>query len=461
MGNTECSVEKDTNCLKEQDRSFEAHWGSHGQKGNNRYLAAQEDNVAYGRSLVAHGDIPNGKSTVAASEPVTSRGAGSSSAPLPLEGFSDQDSLGSPMTSPAVCMCGAAFAFDTDVCHGCGRHRRALRIETDSRDVDLLLPLPGEDEDCDLKIWRALPDPQTGSIAANQRAAARAVQAELKTFPNDVERTVHALGPGRSAAKPPMQAKDDPAKEPDEDDLPPVERKVCYFDIDLGEHVPVPSHIEEGMFFKHVFRSGAAYEGEWHQGMRHGVGKQRWPDNTEYIGEWKRGRAMGNGRIKHADGDTYCGQWVNGRAQGRGVYRAQTGQAVYEGEFKCDLRDGKGIELWIDGSYYSGEFVKGAKHGLGEHVWPDSTHYLGTWRGNELCGPGRYTMKDGIVYEGHWSKSAIHGIGSYQWPNGQTYNGYYKMDKKHGLGVMVSPEGDRKECYWENGKPLKAKPTRK
>lgn len=62
------------------------------------------------------------------------------------------------------------------------------------------------------------------------------------------------------------------------------------------------------------------------------------------------GRAHGLGHIKHSDGDSYTGEWYNGRAHGCGVYRFQDGAACYEGQFRCDHRDGLGVESWVDGS---------------------------------------------------------------------------------------------------------------
>ena len=62
------------------------------------------------------------------------------------------------------------------------------------------------------------------------------------------------------------------------------------------------------------------------------------------------GRAHGLGRIKHSDGDSYCGEWLHGRAHGCGVYRFQDGAACYEGQFRCDQREGLGVESWVDGS---------------------------------------------------------------------------------------------------------------
>jgi len=237
-------------------------------------------------------------------------------------------------------------------------------------------------------------------------------------------------------------------------------RPDCYFDLDLGEG-PTQVRTDVPERHKFAFQSKAIYDGEWMRGDRHGVGRQRWPDGTEFIGQWFHGKAGGNGWIRHKDGDTYAGQWVDGRAHGFGVYRFHGGQAVYEGEFELDFRNGLGVELWADGSRYAGEFQKGVKHGVGEHTWPDQTQYTGSWNGNELSGPGRFVIRDGSTYRGEWNMSVIHGIGIYRWADGQEYAGRYEHDKKHGFGVLSTGGngGDGKHAgYWEAGKLVASKP---
>ena len=48
------------------------------------------------------------------------------------------------------------------------------------------------------------------------------------------------------------------------------------------------------------FNSGAVYEGEWQSEMRHGYGKQVWPDGAEYEGQWV------NDKVRF----TFLGAWI-------------------------------------------------------------------------------------------------------------------------------------------------------
>lgn len=240
----------------------------------------------------------------------------------------------------------------------------------------------------------------------------------------------------------------------------PFESSECrtrsYFDRDLGEGPDMQMHVHGPMRQRrwYRFRSQATYDGEWLGGVRDGVGRQVWPNGAEYMGQWQRGRASGRGYMKHADGDTYCGEWQEGRAHGQGVYAFHLGPAVYEGRFKRDLRDGSGVERWMDGSVYAGEYRAGAKHGVGEQRWPDGTTYDGTWISNEIHGYGRYTLRSGATYEGQWQSSVIHGIGKYTWPSGKVYEGQYSHDVKQGFGVLCLQSGKRQPGFWDRGKPI-------
>ena len=42
-------------------------------------------------------------------------------------------------------------------------------------------------------------------------------------------------------------------------------------------------------------------------------------------------------------------------------------------------QNGKGIEVWSDGSYYLGNFLEGVKEGHGIYFWADGSKYSGMW----------------------------------------------------------------------------------
>ena len=82
--------------------------------------------------------------------------------------------------------------------------------------------------------------------------------------------------------------------------------------------------------------------------------------------------------------------------------------ARYEGEWDADrnMRDGKGMQIWADGSIYEGY-----------------------WRNDKANGRGRLIHADGDVYVGDWKDDKAHGFGSYYHTDGARYEGYWKEDK--------------------------------
>jgi len=234
-----------------------------------------------------------------------------------------------------------------------------------------------------------------------------------------------------------------------------------YFDLDMGEAPKLDAaRPDERCSQIHTFQSGAVYDGEWLRDMRHGLGKQEWVDGTEYIGEWVRGRAHGKGRLSHHDGDVYTGEWINGRAHGLGIFEFQNGAAVFCGEFKGDLRDGVGEEIWQEGSVYRGNFRRGEKFGYGVNTWPDdSARYSGRWIRNELKGPGRFEVEHGQTYQGQWAQSSPSGMGKYEFSDGSIYAGQYELDKKHGFGILIGADGIEERAFWEHGSK-KARPLK-
>lgn len=97
-----------------------------------------------------------------------------------------------------------------------------------------------------------------------------------------------------------------------------------------------------------------------------------------------------------------------------GVYRKKQPQktlsngAMYEGEWNDETttRDGKGTQIWADGSLYEGY-----------------------WKNDKANGKGRLIHADGDVYEGEWKDDKAHGFGKYMHTDGAQYEGFWKEDK--------------------------------
>lgn len=71
--------------------------------------------------------------------------------------------------------------------------------------------------------------------------------------------------------------------------------------------------------------------------------------------------------------------------------------ARYEGEWNeaTNMRDGRGVQTWVDGSLYEG-----------------------FWKNDKANGQGRLIHADGDVYEGEWRDDKAHGYGKYMHTDG-------------------------------------------
>lgn len=156
-------------------------------------------------------------------------------------------------------------------------------------------------------------------------------------------------------------------------------------------------------FAYHVKTSQVGYVGSRNeQGLKHGYGKEVFP----------------NGRI-------YEGDYVNDKMQGQGTYVFANGDK-YEGGWFDNLRHGEGVMFFANGDVYKGAFVNGIREG---HA---------TWR----------YADSGNVYEGEIKQSKRDGQGTMTYGNGDVYTGGWKKDVKHGKGsYFVSRTGQRFDDY--------------
>ena len=111
-------------------------------------------------------------------------------------------------------------------------------------------------------------------------------------------------------------------------------------------------------------------------------------------------------------------------------------EAKYQGEWLSgtDVRDGRGFQIWPDGSLYEGFWMNNKANGRGRLIHADGDVYEGEWKDDKAHGYGVYMHADGARYEGYWSEDKQHGRGVEQWPDGAVYDGNYYEGEKHGEG---------------------------
>jgi mono/diheme cytochrome c family protein/uncharacterized OB-fold protein len=129
--------------------------------------------------------------------------------------------------------------------------------------------------------------------------------------------------------------------------------------------------------------------------------------------------------------DYYVGWSKNNKLNGYGLVTFRDSLNTYEGEILNDKKHGQGVTTWGGGQW------KGDR-------------YEGQYKDNKMNGKGVYISANGDRYEGEW-KDDKKSKGIMTWTNGDRYEGQYKDGKKHGQGVYIKANGARYEGTWKHG----------
>lgn len=123
--------------------------------------------------------------------------------------------------------------------------------------------------------------------------------------------------------------------------------------------------------------------------FRHGYGHYLWSEDGSkgnvYKGEWKYNIRHGKGIFIKGNGDNYRGDFKNNKYEGEGILKKQN-KNYYQGSFKNgQFLNGKGVETSVSENgikfVFTGNFVKGRREGLGWEVYEnDKQEYLVSYR---------------------------------------------------------------------------------
>jgi len=179
-----------------------------------------------------------------------------------------------------------------------------------------------------------------------------------------------------------------------------------------------------------VDANGLTYEGDWVKGKCHGHGTLTNNDKTvRYTGQWSNHMKHGRGE-ERIDDECYVGQFELNERHGTGtVSLVDSGETVYEGEWKAGERDGYGTSYrnieGVNTKAYEGEWQNGKGHGQGTAFDPVETEanvtmavkaYEGEWQNGDRHGFGiSYDTEEGTpakVYEGEWANDCHNGRGT-------------------------------------------------
>lgn len=83
-----------------------------------------------------------------------------------------------------------------------------------------------------------------------------------------------------------------------------------------------------------------------------------------------------------------------------------------------------------NGAIYHGQWSQdGLREGKGTQIWKDGSKYVGYWKNDQANGKGRLIHADGDVYEGEWYNDKAQGRGTYEHMDGAKYIGDWKEDR--------------------------------
>jgi hypothetical protein len=241
-----------------------------------------------------------------------------------------------------------------------------------------------------------------------------------------------------------------------------------------------------GLLARVVSHDNSSYEGEWRNGVKHGLGVHIFADGGFFDGVFNNGKYWtGKGRMVFPSGDSYDGKWLNGLKHGEGVLRsangtlkfkgifnknsAYTGSGLlerskyrYEGEVLRGRLHGVGTITYIDGSTYSGKWVDGKKEGEGTSTTASGASFVGTFK-NDVPWVGQGTVSVpadvGVCYMGQWGFGKMHGLGMLLQATGVEFVSKWVMGRPHGRGVVKYPSGRRVTVQHDNGIPMFPAPT--
>lgn len=154
-------------------------------------------------------------------------------------------------------------------------------------------------------------------------------------------------------------------------------------------------------------------------------------------------------KLKDLYNNTYITKFILGKINGYTEIKNQNDLYLFEGEYKNNIPEGLGIEIFSNKEKYTGSFTKGLKNGIGTLNYPDGSVYTGMFCNNIIKGYGIFYLnsnytdcqysnlkaKNMIVYKGYWEGGKLNGYGEITNDN-FCYLGYFKNNMKNGFGIL-------------------------
>jgi hypothetical protein len=147
----------------------------------------------------------------------------------------------------------------------------------------------------------------------------------------------------------------------------------------------------------------ARYEGNYKDGLKHGVGKMVFPNGNVYEGEWFENKV----RV------SILSRWLIVltehfvallQMQGEGTYTYKKSGDIYSGGFLADKKHGQGTyEFGADSSLMTGEWESGQIK-TGKWVLKGAAVYTGEFKLGRPFGPGAFSFESGLEQTGAYAE---------------------------------------------------------
>jgi len=138
------------------------------------------------------------------------------------------------------------------------------------------------------------------------------------------------------------------------------------------------------------------------------------------------------------------------------------GYAVYTGQFKNELPDGKGTMDYGEGEKYTGNFIKGKENGFGvlthKNGLQEEVEYS---NGNIVRKQTVIVLGGNIKVEGCTQGDCINGFGIVDFTSGNHYEGNFVNGTRQGKGRFVFAEGNVFEGEFADNLPVQGTYTYK
>ena len=163
----------------------------------------------------------------------------------------------------------------------------------------------------------------------------------------------------------------------------------------------------------------------------------QYENKTVYVGELTDGKRNGQGaRTYVGNGLAYVGEYRNDLKVGKGkLFDFKLNKFVFDGLWGQDKRNGYG-ELTKENVIYKGNYVNDKMEGKGTQIWSNGDVYDGEFKDDVRNGKGKMVFANGDSYDGPFVNGKMHGRGVYTWKNGEKYIGEFKNGIMDGEGKV-------------------------